>query len=246
MLTKNPPTDIFPTRENEREFIIKNYKMWNYKIDPEEMNIYLNAIDEDKRYADVIEYYISKRRYTNNSRINLVIKYCNYIKGEEINELEITNIINSVVKLSKNGENKYRLLNLFGIKYHFDEEDYNGMEEENIIPEKITLNDPDGYDLYRKLKLLENCDITLNYTKEKILKIINRRYVPSKNTFRSRKIYSRRSSKVDDLVIMEIFKNIEEKIIKKTAYEIQFKVDIEFPIKFDVNTSGYILHIIIN
>ncbi len=217
LLTSKAPRNLFNGAYVNK--ILKYYKNWDYKLSYD-IDYYMCEIDTDKRYVDVILYYASKSRKSNS--MLLLMEYCKMVKGETIDISKVKNLIDN----TKNQFSKYKHVyyNHFNIKYHFSEKEYSSMEPENIIVEDIILKEPQ-YSLPRKLSMLKNCNVTINYDKTLFISGVNEHYKIMNN-----EIVLKVSSK--DEIIGQIIKVIKDKLTFKSR-KIVFKDDVKFPITFN-------------
>jgi len=223
LLTSTPPGNIF--NSNVINKVLKYYKYWNYTLS-NGIDYYMQEIEGDKEYADVVLFYALKMKKT--IPIKILIEYCKFIKGEKIDLENVKRLINSIkeVEFTRSKESYY---NFFGIKYHFDEKKYYNCEVENIIPEKVILKEPQ-YSLISKLQKLTNCEVVLNYTKDTFLKEINDDYKILNNDI------VRKVNKVDE-VLGQMINVIKDKLTFKSR-KIEFKDDVQFPVTFEVTLSS--------
>lgn len=227
LLSDTAPNNLF--NSNNKSDVLKNYKRWNVVINDDNFVDFMSELGRDIDYLEMTKYYISKiRRMTN--KVKLLSEYCKFLSGEEINEDFVKGLIDTVAK--KDG-NIYYYYNYFEFKYHFNEDDYHNMDPDNIIPEKITL--VGDWSLGSKLKVLKNCDVTVNMSRDHVLGKFNSGYKVIGGTI------SKRASSLIDETYKGIFDILKDKLTSegKIRKKIIFKPDTEFPIKFKLTFKGW-------
>ena len=163
----------------------------------------------------------------------MLLFYC-YLKNI-INIDEVKDLIESS-KLDK-----YQYYNYFGIKYHFDPKRSHSMEAENIIPEKIKLdNNTSTYSINSYMRVLTNCEVTLQYNSDFLISSINEHY-----KIQGGKIVKKASFNSNAHVLRGIIDPIIDKLTSKSR-KIAFVDGVEFPIKYKTTISYNTRHMFAN
>ena len=212
--------------------LAKYYKYWMSDLNEISPNYYINEVERDPDLVDAILYFSSKSKQTKS--IKLITLYCKMTKGENINMDEVKNLIDSS-KLDK-----YRYYNYFGIKYHFDPKRSHSMEAENIIPEKIKLDNTSTYSINSCMRVLTNCEVTLQYNSDFLISSINEHY-----KIQGGKIVKKASFNSNAHVLRGIIDPIIDKLTSKSR-KIAFVDGVEFPIKYKTTISYNTRHMFAN
>ena len=160
--------------------------------------------------------------------MKILIEYCKLANGENVDLENVKRLIDSTKEYELNYK-KVKYYDRFGIKYHFNEEDYYYADPKNIIPEKIILKNPQ-YSLVEKLKRLTNCEVTLDYTKVDFLSMVNDNYKILSD------VITRKANKTDE-VLGQMIQVLNGKLTTKSR-KIAFKEDVNFPIVFKITLSS--------
>jgi hypothetical protein len=122
---------------------------------------------------------------------------------------------------------EYQYYNMFGIKYKFNYEFAGSMDAENVIQEDTTLVDLSKYEYSKCLNALKDSNVTLKYTQDKFLSMVNNDFkwylgkITHRATINDRSFSDIASHVFDDLVYSD------------RAFS--FKSDTKFPIEYDAD-----------
>lgn len=219
LLSNIPPTDIF----RNIPLMLKYYKNWKHEV--EDMKYYVQCIDTDNRIAEPILHFVNNS--TNNKDNKILGQYCTMLinKNFDIDKMKV--FIDKLV--TTNDPKIYYYYNLFGIPYKFNVKKISSMKLDNVIQEDTILENMSKYDLGRAMEVLKNSDVTLKYTQDKFLEIINSDYKWLDN-----KIILKSS------IYDKSFDTIVQPVIDKLSYSkkvFYFSPDISFPIEYSTNLA---------